>query len=58
MEGKGVPNVDKLFASYCDEKHGATVYLEPKGISVNPSNQEEPLNAIICILEALKVSIW
>ncbi|PKK69323.1 hypothetical protein RhiirC2_781156 [Rhizophagus irregularis] len=54
LEVKGVPNVDKLFASYCDEKHGAVVYLEPKGIRVNPSNQEELLNAIICILEALE----
>ncbi|CAG8682540.1 20694_t:CDS:2 [Rhizophagus irregularis] len=55
LEVKGVPNVDKLFASYCDEKHGAVVYLEPKGIRVNPSNQEELLNAIICILETLEV---
>src|SRR5688572_18640577 len=58
LEIKGVPNVDKLFASYYDEKHGAVVYLEPKGIRVNPSNQEELLNEIICILETLEVSMW
>jgi len=33
------------------------VYLSPKGMSVKPKDQEELFDAIICILEALVVSM-
>ena len=51
---KGVPNVDRLI---CANNQDGVVYLGPKGMSVRPSNQKELLEAVICVLEALVVSI-
>jgi hypothetical protein len=52
LKDKDVPHVDRL-AHLID----ATIYLEPKRIDTRPSNQEELLQAITCILEALVVCI-
>jgi hypothetical protein len=54
LEKKKVPNVDKLL--HVNNKSGE-VYLGPKGMSVKPNNQKELLEAIVCILETLVVSI-
>ncbi|CAG8634547.1 10496_t:CDS:2 [Funneliformis mosseae] len=50
-------NDDKFFASYCDKKYEAVIYFKLKRIRVNPKNQKEFLNAIICILETLNILI-
>jgi hypothetical protein len=52
LQEKRVPNVDRLTHSF-----DTTVYLEPKGVGVQPSNENEILEAIICVLQALTVSI-
>jgi hypothetical protein len=52
LQEKGVPNVDRLAHSI-----NTTVYLEPKGVDVRPRNENELLQAITCILQALTVSI-
>lgn len=50
LQEKDVPHVDAL-------THAAhsMIYVEPKGIAVKPSNKKELLDAIICVLRALRV---
>ena len=50
LKEKDVPHVDSLTHAV-----GSTIYVEPKGIAVKPSNEKEPLDAIICVLQALQV---
>ena len=50
LKDKDVPHVDAL--TYAD---GSTVYVEPKGIAVVPSNEKELLEAITCVLQSLQV---
>lgn len=50
LQEKGVPHVDAL-----THAAGSTIYVEPKGIAVKPSNLKELLDAIICVLRALQV---
>jgi len=50
LQEKGVPHVDAL-----THAAGSTIYVEPKGIAVKPSNVRELLDAIICVLRVLQV---
>jgi hypothetical protein len=50
LQVKEVPHVDVL-----THVTGSTIYVEPKGIAVRPSNEKELLDAIICVLLALQV---
>ena len=50
LRDKQVPHVDRL-----THVIGTTIYLEPKGIFISPSSEEELLNALVCILQALQV---
>ena len=50
LQEKGVPHVDAL-----THAAGSTIYVEPKGIAVKPSNVKELLDAIICVLRVLQV---
>ncbi|KAF8336806.1 hypothetical protein F5887DRAFT_1161224 [Amanita rubescens] len=52
LQEKGVPHVDAL-----THAAGSTIYVEPKGIAVQPSNVKELLDAIICVLRALQQQI-
>jgi len=52
LRRKEVPNVDRLT---WDSSEGNTVYLEPKGICKVPTTEEELVDAVSCILEALVV---
>ena len=54
LKRKGVPNVDQI--DHANIETGV-VYLSPKGMCVKPKNPKELLEAIICILEALVVSM-
>jgi hypothetical protein len=54
LKVKNVPNVDRLI--YANNKDGV-VYLEPKGMSVKPNDLKELFEAVLCVLEALVVSI-
>jgi hypothetical protein len=54
MEKKRVPNIDHLD---CYNKESGSVHLSPKGSQAVPKNQQELLEAIICVLEALVVSM-
>jgi hypothetical protein len=54
LKKKGVPNTDRLV---CYNNESGSVYLTPKGLQAVPKNQQELLEAIICILEALVVSM-
>jgi hypothetical protein len=49
---KGVPFTDRLNHS---NKHKGKVYFEPRGKDKTPSTQQELLDAIRCVLMALKV---
>jgi hypothetical protein len=51
---KGVPNIDHL---NCYNKESGVVHLSPKGKQDVPNNQQELFEAIICVLEALVVSM-
>jgi hypothetical protein len=51
---KNVPNVDRLI--YANNKDGV-VFLGPKGMSVKPNSPNELFEAVLCVLEALVVSI-
>ena len=48
MKEKDVPHVNTL-----THLVRSTIYVEPKGITVKPSNEKEVLEAIICILQVL-----
>lgn len=53
LSEKQVPHVDHLTHSL-----NTTVYLEPKGVVVRPSNEEELLEALACVLQALQVCYY
>jgi hypothetical protein len=53
---KGVPNVDRLKkAEIQHHVHGSYVDLEPRGIDAGPKSPLDVRNAVVCVLEALKV---
>ncbi|KAM6493366.1 hypothetical protein JOM56_011500 [Amanita muscaria] len=51
LQDKRVPHVDRLVRHF-----DTTVILFPRGISAPPTNEQELLAALICILEALEVN--
>ena len=54
---KGVPNVDRLKkAEIQHHVHGSYVDLEPRGIDAGPKSPLDVRNAVVCVLEALKVA--
>ena len=53
LRDKKVPHTDRLVRSF-----ETTVYLEPKGIVVRPRNEKELLEALVCVLQALKVTLY
>ena len=56
LEDKNVPNIDILMQYYInDHVHGSVVYLQPKGMDIFPCQGQEILEAVVCILQALKV---
>jgi len=56
LVSKGVPNVDRLKkAEILHRSHGSFVDLEPVGIREGPKSLLDVRNAVVCILEALKV---
>ena len=57
LREKQVPNTDSLVTSHSDEGHGAVVYLGPRGICCQQDSPSDILDAVICILEALEVSV-
>ena len=50
LKDKGVPNVDTLRSS-----EGNRIFLSPEGLDVWPSSGSEAFNAMLCVLNALKV---
>lgn len=48
---KNVPHVDSIL-----HEHGATLVLQPRGISKPPETEDELLAALVCVLEALEAS--
>ena len=60
LREKQVPNVDELSLSFLDDPHrGSVVYLRPKGVAARPANAREVLDAVLCVLSALKArSFW
>ena len=55
LQAKHVPNVDRILNSYLNDNiHGSVVYLQPKGIDDSPRRAQEVLEAVKCVLEALK----
>lgn len=50
LKEKGVPHVDTL--TYEDSP---AIYLEPRGIDIKPGNEKALLQAVTCVLQALKV---
>ena len=54
LKEKDVPNVDRLI--HANNEDGV-VFLGPKGMSVEPNNPKELFEAVLCVLEALVVSI-
>ena len=58
LVSKGVPNVDRLRkAEILHDVRGSYVDLEPRGISEGPKSSFDIRNTVVCILEALKVSL-
>ncbi|KAF8811439.1 hypothetical protein BYT27DRAFT_7134015 [Phlegmacium glaucopus] len=56
LTSKGVPNVNRLKkAEIQHHVHGSYVDLEPRGIDEGPKSPLDVRNAVVCILEALKV---
>ncbi|KIL61885.1 hypothetical protein M378DRAFT_108952 [Amanita muscaria Koide BX008] len=57
LVSKGVPNVDQLKkAEIQHDVHGSYVDLEPRGIGEGPKSPLDVRNAVVCVLEALKVA--
>jgi hypothetical protein len=53
---KRVPNVDRLKKAEIQHRvHGSYVDLEPRGIDTGPKSPLDVRNAVVCVLEALKV---
>ena len=56
LASKRVPNVDRLKkAEILHRVRGSFVDLEPVGFSAGPKSLLDVRNAVVCILEALKV---
>lgn len=55
LHEKNVPHVDHL-SHFVDGT--PTVYLEPKGIVAQPTNETELLEALVCVLQALQVCYY
>jgi hypothetical protein len=56
LVSKGVPNVDRLKKAEIQHRvHGSYVDLEPRGIDEGPKSPLDVRNAVVCVLEALKV---
>jgi len=56
LEDKDVPNVDVLMQHYINNNvNGSVVYLQPKGMDIFLCWGQEVLEAVECILRALKV---
>ena len=59
---KDVLNIDGLMQCYInDHVHGSVVYLQPKGMDIFLHWREEVLEAVVCVLQALKVcqyALW
>jgi len=54
---KGIPNVDRLKkAEIQHDVHGSYIDLEPRGIDEGPKSPSDVRNAVVCVLEALKVA--
>ncbi|KAF8336080.1 hypothetical protein F5887DRAFT_1285507 [Amanita rubescens] len=54
---KDVPNVDRLKKADIQHRvHGSYVDLEPRGIDAGPQSPLDVRNAVVCVLEALKVA--
>ncbi|TFK70253.1 hypothetical protein BDN72DRAFT_958969 [Pluteus cervinus] len=57
LVSKGVPNIDRLEkAEIMHPKRGSYVDLEPIGLRTGPESPFDVRNAVVCVLEALKVS--
>ncbi|KAF8346567.1 hypothetical protein F5887DRAFT_1281694 [Amanita rubescens] len=57
LVSKGVPNVDRLKkAEIQHDVHGSYIDLEPRGIDEGPKSPLDVRNAVVCVLEALKVA--
>ena len=55
LREKQVPNVDELYLLFLDDPHrGSVVYLRPKGVAARPASAREVLDAVLCVLAALK----
>jgi hypothetical protein len=52
LKKKNVPHVDTLTHAV-----DSTIYVEPKGIAIRPSDEKQLLEAIVCVLQALQVCI-
>ncbi|KAF8346502.1 hypothetical protein F5887DRAFT_1073184 [Amanita rubescens] len=55
LVSKGVPNVDQLKKAEILH-HGSYVDLGPVGISEGPKSPSDVRNAVVCVLEALKIA--
>ena len=56
LEDKNVLNIDDLMQYYVNNHvHGSVVYLQPKGINIFLHQGQEVLEAVVCVLQALKV---
>jgi hypothetical protein len=58
LKQKNVPNVDRLVASYNGHpEHGSSIYLQPKGLELQPQLVSEIIEAVVCVLQALLVRL-
>ena len=58
LQEKGVPNVDRLTRiELAHSEHGCFIELEPRGDARGPESADDVKNAVMCVLEALQVSI-
>src|SRR5277367_3033806 len=58
LASKGVPNVDRLMHSeVCHNTRGSYVDLEPMCQDRGPQSPQDIRNAVMCILETLKVAL-
>jgi hypothetical protein len=56
LEDEDVPNIDVLMQYYINNHvHGSVVYLQPKGMDIFLGQGQEVLEAVVCVLQALKV---
>ena len=56
LEDKDVPNMDVLMQYYINNiVHRSVVYLQLKGMDIFLRRGQEVLEAVLCVLQALKV---